>query len=105
MQKEFGLFKESHLQLHTTPLDKSGFMPVAELVKMPNGDVFIKRYGTVSDEEYEKLAPKIQAKVKNWSGTCEHCNPKGDGRNRIRKNIQLLVATRDVYDENKERKH
>lgn len=78
------------------PLDKSGFMPVAELVKMPNGDVFIKRYGTVSDEEYEKLAPKIQAKVKNWSGTCEHCNPKGDGRNRIRKNIQLLVATRDV---------
>jgi len=78
------------------PLDKSGFMPVAELVKMPNGSVFIKRYGTVSDEEYEKLAPKIQAKVKNWSGTCEHCNPKGDGRNHIRKNIQLLVATRDV---------
>ena len=78
------------------PLDKSGFMPVAEIVKMPNNKVKINRYGTVSDEQMEKLFPKIQQKVVNWTGTCEHCNPDGDGRNKIRKNIQLLVATKDV---------
>ena len=78
------------------PLDKSGFMPVAEIIKMPNGKVNIQRFGTVSDEQMEKLFPKIQQRINNWSGICDHCNPKGDGRNHIRKNIQLLVATKDT---------
>ena len=73
------------------PLDESGFMPVAELIKMPNKDVLIKRYGLISDEQMEKLFPKINAKIQNWS---PHCNPKGDKRDRYY--IQLLVATRDV---------
>lgn len=76
------------------PLDESGFMPVAELIKMPNKDVQIKRYGLISDEEMEKLFPKINAKIQNWSPHCDHCNPKGDNRDRFY--IQLLVATRDV---------
>lgn len=76
------------------PLDKSGFMPIAELVKMPNGDVQIRRFGTVSDEEMEKIFPKINARVKNWSPHCDHCNPAGDKINRFY--ITLLVATRDI---------
>jgi len=76
------------------PLDKSGFMPIAELIKMPNKEVQIKRYGLISDEEMEKLWPKINAKIQNWSPHCDHCNPKGDNRDRYY--IQLLVATRDV---------
>lgn len=76
------------------PLDKSGFMPVAELIKMPNKEVLIKRYGLISDEQMEKLFPKINAKIQNWSPHCDHCNPKGDKRDRYY--IQLLVATRDV---------
>ena len=76
------------------PFDKSGFMPIAELSKMPNKDVQVIRFPTITDKEMNKLWPQIEQRAQNWFPKCDHCNPKGDKRDRF--HITLLLATRDI---------
>lgn len=76
------------------PFDKSGFMPIAEMSKMPNEDVQVKRFPTITDAEMKKLWPQIEQRAQNWFPKCDHCNPKGDNRDRY--HITLLLATKDI---------